>query len=545
MTHSLERNEVLNTAPADGIERFDAIIIGAGVTGLYQLYRLRQLGLSVRVFEDGSGVGGTWYWNRYPGARFDSESYTYGYSFSEELLQEWDWKEHYSGQPENERYLNYVADKFDLRRDIQFNARVATAVYDERENLWLVETEDGRRTKAQFLITAVGLLSAHYVPEFEGLDSYKGDWCHPGRWPKEGMDLAGKRVGVVGTGATAVQLIPEIAKEVAHLTIFQRTANYCAPLRNGPIDPDWQREIKASYPEIFKRCNETSGSFIHDSDPRSALEVSPEERLEQYETLWAEPGFKKWLSNFYDVMIPGEANEDYAEFVRNKIRERVHDPVVAEKLVPKDHLFGSKRLPCETGYYEVYNQDNVLLVDVKEAPIERITGKGIKTSDGSEYELDVIIFATGYDAVTGALTRIEIRGEGGETLKDKFVSGPRTYMGIQSAGFPNLFTINAASVGNFVRAAEPLVDWVSDCISYVRDHEFTRISATPQAEEAWTKHVADGGANSLRTMADSWFVGANIPGKARALLTSPDSAPVMRAKRDEVAANGYEGFALE
>ncbi len=545
MTHSLERNEVLNTAAADGIERFDAIIIGAGVTGLYQLYRLRQLGLSVRVFEDGSGVGGTWYWNRYPGARFDSESYTYGYSFSEELLQEWDWKEHYSGQPENERYLNYVADKFDLRRDIQFNARVATAVYDERENLWLVETEDGRRTKAQFLITAVGLLSAHYVPEFEGLDSYKGDWCHPGRWPKEGMDLAGKRVGVVGTGATAVQLIPEIAKEVAHLTIFQRTANYCAPLRNGPIDPDWQREIKASYPEIFKRCNETSGSFIHDSDPRSALEVSPEERLEQYETLWAEPGFKKWLSNFYDVMIPGEANEDYAEFVRNKIRERVHDPVVAEKLVPKDHLFGSKRLPCETGYYEVYNQDNVLLVDVKEAPIERITGKGIKTSDGSEYELDAIIFATGYDAVTGALTRIEIRGEGGETLKDKFVSGPRTYMGIQSAGFPNLFTINAASVGNFVRAAEPLVDWVSDCISYVRDHEFTRISATPQAEEAWTKHVADGGANSLRTMADSWFVGANIPGKARALLTSPDSAPVMRAKRDEVAANGYEGFALE
>ena len=545
MTDSLERNEVFNTTAADGIERFDAIIIGAGVTGLYQLHRLRQLGLSVRVFEDGSGVGGTWYWNRYPGARFDSESYTYGYSFSEELLQEWDWKEHYSGQPENERYLNYVADKFDLRRDIQFNARVATAVYDERENLWLVETEDGRRTKAQFLITAVGLLSAHYVPEFEGLDSYKGDWCHPGRWPKEGMDLAGKRVGVVGTGATAVQLIPEIAKEVAHLTIFQRTANYCAPLRNGPIDPDWQREIKASYPEIFKRCNETSGSFIHDSDPRSALEVSPEERLEQYETLWAEPGFKKWLSNFYDVMIPGEANEDYAEFVRNKIRERVHDPVVAEKLVPKDHLFGSKRLPCETGYYEVYNQDNVLLVDVREAPIERITGKGIKTSDGSEYELDVIIFATGYDAVTGALTRIEIRGEGGVTLKDKFVSGPRTYMGIQSAGFPNLFTINAASVGNFVRAAEPLVDWVSDCISYVRDHEFTRISATPQAEEAWTKHVADGGANSLRTMADSWFVGANIPGKARALLTSPDSAPVMRAKREEVAANGYEGFALE
>ena len=524
--------------------QFDVIIIGAGVTGLYQLYRLRQLGFSVRVFEEGGGVGGTWYWNRYPGCRFDSESYTYGFSFSEELLQEWDWKEYYSGQPENERYLNYVADKFDLRRDIQFNAHVSSAVYDERDSRWLVQTEDGRRARARFLITAVGLLSAGYMPDFAGIESFNGDWCHTGRWPKEGIDLAGKRVGVVGTGATAVQLIPEIAKEVAHLTVFQRTANYCAPLRNGPIDPDTQLEIKANYPEIFKKCNETSGSFIHEADPRSALEVSPEERLARYEELWVEPGFKKWLANFHDVMIPGEANEDYAEFVRNKIRERVTDPVVAEKLVPKDHMFGSKRIPCESGYYEVYNRDNVLLVDVREAPIERITPRGVKTAD-AEYELDVIIFATGYDAVTGSLTRIDIHGEGGRTLKDKFADGPRTYMGVQSAGFPNLFTINAASVGNFVRAAEPLVEWVSDCICYVRDHEFTRISPTLEAEEAWTKHVAEAGANILRTKADSWFVGANIPGKARVLLTSPDSAPVMRAKRDKVAANGYEGFLLE
>jgi cation diffusion facilitator CzcD-associated flavoprotein CzcO len=544
MGDSLQQTPAAGTGPAREVEQFDVIIIGAGVTGLYQLYRLRQLGLSVRVFEDGGGVGGTWYWNRYPGARFDSESYTYGYSFSEELLQEWDWKEHYSGQPENERYLNYVADKFDLRRNIQFNARVTSAVYDERENSWQVQTEDGRRAEAQFLITAVGLLSAHYVPDFAGLESFKGAWCHTGRWPKEGMNLAGKRVGVIGTGATAVQLITEIAKEVAHLTVFQRTANYCAPLRNGPIDADTQRRIKASYPEIFKKCSETPGSFIHEFDPRSALEVSPEERLAQYERLWAEPGFKKWLANFHDVMIPGEANEDYAKFVRNKIRERVKDPVVAEKLVPKDHMFGSKRLPCESGYYEVYNQDNVLLVDVREAPIERITPKGVKTTD-AEYELDVIIFATGYDAVTGSLNRMDIHGEGGQTLKDKFAQGPRTYMGIQSAGFPNLFTINSASVGNFVRAAEPLVEWVSDCICYVREHQFTRISPTPQAEEAWTKHVAEAGANILRTKADSWFVGANIPGKARALLTSPDSAPVMRAKRAAVAANGYEGFLLQ
>ncbi|MCI0784707.1 MAG: NAD(P)/FAD-dependent oxidoreductase [Chloroflexi bacterium] len=544
MANSLQQTTAAGTERVEDIAQFDVIVIGAGVTGLYSLYRLRELGFSVRAFEEGGGVGGTWYWNRYPGCRFDSESYTYGYSFSEELLQEWDWKEHYSGQPENERYLNYVADKFDLRRDIRLNSRVVSAVFDEDENRWQVQLEDGHRARAQFLITSVGILSAGYIPDFEGIDSFRGEWCHTGRWPKDGMDLAGKRVGVIGTGATGVQLITEIAKEVGHLTVFQRTANYCAPLRNSPIDADEQREIKASYPEIFKKCMETPGSFMHQFDPRSAMEVSPEERLEQYERLWAEPGFKKWLSNFYDVMMPGEANEDYAKFVRNKIRERVNDPVVAEMLVPKDHMFGSKRLPCESGYYEVFNQDNVLLVDVREAPIERITPKGVKTRD-AEYELDVIIFATGFDAVTGSLIKLDIRGVGGQTLKDKFADGPRTYMGISSAGFPNLFTINAASVGNFVRAAEPLVDWVSEAMCYVRDNQFTRISATLEAEDAWVKHVAEAGAKILRTQANSWFVGANIPGKARVLLTAPDSAPVMRAKRAEVAANGYEGFLLQ
>ena len=525
-------------------EEFDAIVIGAGVTGLYQLYCLRNLGMSVRVFEDGDGVGGTWYWNRYPGARFDSESYSYGYSFSEELLQEWDWKELYSGQPENERYLNYVADKFDLKQHIRFNSRVASCTFEEGRNTWLVTVKDGHRARAPFLVTAVGLLSAHYIPEFEGIESFQGKWCHPGRWPREGLDLAGKRVGVVGTGATAVQLITEIAKEVGHLTVFQRTANYCAPLRNGPISEEMQREIKANYPEIFKRCSETAGSFVHMFDPRSALEVSEEKRQEQYERLWQEPGFAKWLSNFYDVMLPGEANEDYAEFVRNKIRERVHDPEVAEMLVPKDHMFGSKRLPCESGYYEVYNRDNVKLVDVKKAPIQRITPTGLQTAD-AEYELDVIIFATGYDAVTGSLNRIDISGIGGQLLRDKFANGPRTYMGIQSNGFPNMFTINAASVGNFVRAAEPLVEWVTECIRYVKDNEYVRISPTLEAENEWVNHVNEAGSKILRSQANSWFVGANIPGKARALLTSPDTAPVMRAKRADVAANGYEGFLLE
>ena len=544
MVNSTQHKDANGAGPVGDIEQSDAIIIGAGVTGLYQLYCLRQLGMSVRVFEDGDGVGGTWYWNRYPGARFDSESYSYGYSFSKELLQEWDWKELYSGQPENERYLNYVADKFDLRPDIRFNSRVVSCTFEEDRNTWLVEMQDGHQARAPFLITAVGLLSAFYLPDFEGLNTFQGAWCHTGRWPREGMDLAGKRVGVVGTGATAVQLITEIAKDVGHLTVFQRTPNFCAPLRNGPITDEMQRDIKANYAEIFRQCSITPGSFVHQFDPRSALDVAPEERLEQYERLWQEPGFAKWLSNYYDVMLPGEANEDYAEFFRDKIRERVHDPEVAEMLVPKDHMFGSKRLPCESGYYEVYNQDNVLLVDVKKAPIQRITPTGLQTAD-AEYELDVIIFATGYDAVTGSLNRIDIRGMGGETLKDKFANGPRTYMGIQSAGFPNMFTINAASVGNFVRAAEPLVEWVTECIRYVRANEYVRISPTLEAEDEWVNHVNEAGSKILRTQANSWFVGANIPGKARALLTSPDTAPVMRAKRADVAAKGYEGFWLE
>ena len=544
MADSLQQAPTAEASRNGNVEEYDILVIGAGVTGLYSLYRFRELGFSVKSFEDASGIGGTWYWNRYPGARFDSESYTYGYSFSEELLQEWDWKELYSGQPENERYLNYVADKFDLRRHIRFNSRVASCVYDEDANRWELTMDDGHKARGQFLITAVGLLSAHYVPDFEGIHDFKGPWFHTGRWPKEGIDLAGKRVGVVGTGATAVQLITEIAKEVGHLTVFQRTANYCAPLRNREIDDDEQQMIKQNFPEIFRKCMETPGSFMHEFDTRSALDVSEEERVELYEKLWQEPGFAKWLSNFYDVMLPGEANEHYAEFFRNKIRERVKDPVVAEMLTPKDHMFGSKRLPCESGYYEVYNQDNVLLVDVKKAPIQRITERGIQTAD-SHYEFDVIIYATGYDAVTGSLNRMDIQGEGGLTLQEKFAEGPRTFMGISSVGFPNLFTVNAASVGNFVRAAEPLVEWVSECIAYVRDNGHQRIQPTQQSEDEWTQHIIDGGEKILRTQADSWFVGANIPGKARFLLTAPDSAPMMRAKRADVANSGYAGFHLE
>ena len=543
MADSVQQASAAAVESAEQVDQFDVVIIGAGLTGIYQLYRIRQLGLSVRVFEDGGGVGGTWYWNRYPGSRFDSESISYGYSFSEELLQEWDWKEHFSGQPENERYLNYVTDKFDLRGDIQFNSRIASTIYDEKENRWEIVTEDGYRAQAQFVIAAVGILSAHYLPPFDGLDSYEGRWLHTSRWPQEGVDLAGKRVGVVGTGATAVQLITEIAKEVDHLTVFQRTPNYCAPLRNGLIDEETQSQIKANYQEIFQKCRDSTAGFLHDFDPRSALEVSEEERLAQYEALWAEPGFKKWLGNFEDIMTNEEANETFAEFVRNKIRERVHDPVVAEMLVPKDHPFGSKRIPLESGYYEVFNRDNVLLVDVREAPIDRITPKGLKTA-AAEYELDIIIFATGFDAVTGSLTRMDIRGEDGQQLKDKWAEGPRTYLGMQAAGFPNFFIANSASFCNFPRCAEMIVEWVSDCIDYMRQNHYTRIAATPQSEQEWTEHAAELIEGSLLTKANSWFVGANIPGKSRTFLLYANSAPAYRAKCDEVAANGYPGFAL-
>jgi cation diffusion facilitator CzcD-associated flavoprotein CzcO len=541
MTNSLQQTTATRTEP---IEHFDAIVIGAGVSGLYQLYRLRELGLAVRCFEDGGGVGGTWYWNRYPGCRFDSESETYGYSWSKELLQEWDWKEHYSGQPENERYLNYVADKFDLRKDIQFNARVTSAVYDEQANRWEIQLENGQRARAQFVVAAVGILSARYTPPFEGIDSFKGESYHTSRWPEEKVDLAGKRVAVIGTGATAVQLIPIIATEVAHLTVFQRTPNYCAPLRNALVDEETQRQWKANYSDIHKRIRQTAFGFLHDFDPRKTLEVPKEERLALYEELWAQPGFKKWLANFHDIMTDRAANEDFAEFVRNKIRQRVKDPVVAEKLVPKDHPFGSKRIPLESGYYETFNRDNVLLVDVRETPIERITPKGIKTSD-KEYEFDVIIYATGFDAVTGALTRIDIRGEGGQTLKDKWANGPRTYLGLQVAGFPNFFIAMNSAFCNYTVCAESVVEWITDCIRYVREKNFTRIMPTLQAEDAWVEHAAELASHTLLSDAKSWFVGANIPGKARALLLYANSAPAYRQKCAEVAANGYEGFLLQ
>ncbi|HET7155727.1 MAG TPA: NAD(P)/FAD-dependent oxidoreductase, partial [Hyphomicrobiaceae bacterium] len=488
----------------------DAIIIGAGISGMYQLYRLRELGLSARVFEAGTGVGGTWYWNRYPGARFDSESYTYQFSFSPELLEEWNWSEHFAGQPETLRYLNHVADKFDLRRDIQFRSRVTAAHWHDDTRTWTVTLEDGSSHRARFLITAIGPLSAPTLPRIEGIDAYKGQSFHTSRWPQEPVSFAGKRVAVIGTGATGVQTISEVAKTAGHLTVFQRTPNWCKPLHNGPIDPETQIRIKANYDEMFRRCQETFACFIHTTDPRGTFEVTPEEREAFFEQQYATPGFAMWQGNFRDMLTSREANALVSDFVARKIRERVKDPKVAEKLIPKDHGFGTRRVPMETRYYEVYNQPNVTLVDIKETPIERITPKGIKTSD-ADYEFDMIIYATGFDAITGSFDRIDVRGLDGLRLKNKWQGGPQTFLGIQVESFPNLFMIVGphTALGNIPRSIEYIADWITGLIRYMRERSLTRADAKPEAVVAWTGYVREKAEGLLSNEINSWMTGIN------------------------------------
>jgi cation diffusion facilitator CzcD-associated flavoprotein CzcO len=527
---------------------FDAVIIGAGVSGLYQLHRLRQLGLRARVFESGTGVGGTWYWNRYPGARFDSESYTYGYSFSPELLEEWDWEERFSGQPENERYLNYVADKFDLRRDIQCNSRVTAAHYQEEARSWDIMLEDGRHYRARFLITAIGVLSAPTMPRIAGVDTFKGQSCHTHYWPKQPVSFAGKRVAVIGTGATAVQTIQEVAKTVGQLTVFQRTPNWCAPLHNGRIGADEMRQIRANYPEILARCAETPGCFIHAPDPRATFEVTPQEREAFWEKLYGEPGFGIWQGNFRDILTDREANALVSDFIARKIRQRVKDPAVAEKLIPKNHGFGTRRVPLETRYYEVYNQPNVKLIDINETPIERITPMGIKTSD-AEYEFDMIIYATGFDAITGSFDRIDIRGIDGQRLKDKWQAGPQTYLGILVEGFPNLLMVMGphAGLGNFPRAAEYSVEWVTGLVRFAQERGLTRIEATSAGVADWTDHVKSLGEGLLMNEIDSWMTGVNrnVEGKqTRKIMRYSGGHPAFREHCDAVSADGYRKLAL-
>lgn len=533
----------VQTATDGCVEELDALVIGAGVTGIYQLHCLLQLGIKACIYEAGDGVGGTWYWNRYPGARFDSESWTYGYSFSSELLQEWDWKEQFSGQPENERYLNYVVDKFNLRPHIRLGMRVHSAHFDADVNRWTVESEGGQRARTQYLVAAVGILSATHMPNIPGIDSFAGESFHTSRWPKTRVDFEGKRVGVIGTGATGVQLIPEVAKQAGHLTVFQRTPNYCAPLHNALIGDDEQREIKARYPEIFAQCRSTVAGFIHGADPRRTLEVSPAEREAFYEEIWAEPGFRKWFGNFKDLMVSPEANELYCEFVRNKIRARVKDPEVAEMLCPKDQHFGAKRIPLETNYYEAYNRENVLLVDAHAAPIKRITPAGVKT-ENAEYQLDILIYATGFDAVTGEITRIDIRGLEGQSIRERWVDGPVTYMGLMSAGFPNFFIENGAVFCNFTRCAETTAEFVSGCIGFMREKGFKRIEASEWAEREWAEDSDYYIRNMLHSDVNTWFLGTNIPGKKNTFLFYAGGWPAYRKKCEEAIANDYDRFTL-
>ncbi|MBN8987165.1 MAG: NAD(P)/FAD-dependent oxidoreductase [Rhizobiales bacterium] len=533
---------------ATPIPDLDVIIIGAGLSGMYQLYRLRELGFRVRVFEAGTNVGGTWYWNRYPGARFDSESYTYGYSFSKELLQEWDWSEHFAGQPETLRYCNYVADKFDLRRDIQFESRVTAARYEEETRSWTITLQDGSSFSCRFLITAIGPLSTPTLPRIEGLGDFKGASFHTARWPKEPVDFTGKRVAVIGTGATGIQTIQTIAKEVGHLTVFQRTANWAAPLHNGKIDAETQKKIKAGYPEIFARCQETFACFVHTPDPRGAFEVSDAEREAFYEKLYGERGFGIWQGNFKDILTDRKANATISDFVARKIRERVKDPAVAEKLIPKNHGFGTRRLPLETFYFEIYNQDNVELVDIKETPIERITPEGIKTSD-REFEFDIIIYATGFDALTGSFDKIDFRGANDARLKEKWKHGPQTYLGIMVHEFPNMMMLMGphTALGNIPRSIEYSVDWVTGLVRFARDNHLTRLEATTAGVDSWTDHVKALGVGLLSNEIDSWMTGinSNVEGKqTRIIARYSGSAPAYRARCDEVAAKGYDELRL-
>ena len=527
---------------------YDAIIIGAGMSGLYQLYRLRELGLRVRVLEAGTNVGGTWYWNRYPGARFDSESYSYGYSFSKELLEEWDWSEHFAGQPETLRYLNHVADKFDLRGDIQFESRVTAAHYDEGTQSWALTLEDGSRFRTRFLITAIGPLSTPTLPNIEGRDSFKGPSFHTAQWPHEPVDFKGKRVAVIGTGATGVQTIQTIAKDVGHLTVFQRTPNWCAPLHNGKIDAETQKAIKAGYPEMFARCQETFACFLHTPDPRGTFEVSDEEREAFYEKLYGERGFGIWQGNFRDILTDREANATISDFVARKIRERVKDQAVAEKLIPKNHGFGTRRLPLETHYFEVYNRDNVELVDIMETPIERITPEGIKTS-AREFEFDIIIYATGFDALTGSFDKIDLRGTGNARLKEKWKHGPQTYLGIMVHEFPNMMMLMGphTALGNIPRSIEYSVEWVTGLMRFARDENLTRLEATTAGVDSWTDHVKALGVGLLSNEVNSWMTGinSNVEGKqTRIIARYSGSAPAYRARCDEVAAKGYDELRL-
>ena len=529
---------------------FDVVVIGAGFAGLGMLRRLRDdLGMSTQVYETGDGVGGTWYWNRYPGARCDSESYLYCFTFSKELLQEWNWSGKYPEQPEILSYLDHVADRFDLRRNIQFNTRVTSAKFQEDTNLWEVETDQGDRVTAQFLITGIGCISSGNVPNIKGLNSFHGEWYHTGSWPHEKVDFAGKRVAVIGTGSSGVQSIPVIAEQAAHLTVFQRTPQYTIPARHATVDRKFLEEVvKPNYEEILEKARWSAGGFPVDRDERSALEVTEAARLESYETAWAEGGIRFLGESFKDISTDRRANDTMSEFIRKKIREMVKDPETAEKLLPTDHPFGSKRALIDTDYFDTYNRDNVELVDIRHSPIQEITPMGIRTED-EEFVFDMIVFATGFDAMTGTYFKMDIRGRNDLSLKDKWAEGPKTYLGLQVAGFPNMFMITGPGspsvLSNMPMSIEQHIGWISDFLQYMRESDILSAEADPDAEAAWVLHVNEVAEHTMHMLADSWYLGANIPGKPRVFMPYIGGLGNYRTKCNEIAENGYEGFILD
>jgi len=527
----------------------DVVIVGAGLAGLYAIHRLRKLGLKVRAYEAGSGVGGTWFWNRYPGARCDVESLEYSYSFDEQLQQDWKWPERYGTQPEILKYINHVADRFDLRRDVQLNTRITSAVFDGTANEWVVKTDGGEEIHARYCVMAAGNLSTPRVPDFKGLKDFKGKWYHSGLWPHEGVDFSGLRVGVIGTGSSGVQMIPLIAEQARHLTVFQRTANFSLPARNEPMPEEKERRHKAEYAARRLAAHDTPFAIAGYPKPtKSALEAAEDERNTAFEAKWQEGGSISYLYSYTDLLVNKASNDIASEFVRDKIRAAVKDQKTAELLAPKDHPIGTKRLCLDTNYYETYNRPNVSLVGVRSDPIESITATGVELKSGAAFELDAIVFATGFDAMTGALNEIDVRTTDGAILRSHWEGGPLTYLGLMVAGFPNMFIVTGpGSPGvktQMIASIEQHVDWIADAIDHLGKHQLDRIEPTADAEADWVAHVNKVADSTLYPLANSWYMGANIPGKPRVFMPYVGGFDRYKKHCDAVAAQGYRGFTL-